>query len=51
MNIKVQTRVFNYSRPLLESFGSSGQSEEKALRLSIAYLKQVLEEGEIMGYS
>ena len=35
----------------MESIGSSGQIEEKALRQSIAYLKQALEEGEITGYS
>ena len=39
MNIKIKTRVFTDSRPLLESIGSSGQIEEKALRQSVAYLK------------
>ena len=39
------------SRPLVESLGSSGQIEGKALRQSVAYLKQTLEEGEIIGYS
>ena len=44
LNVEVKTRVFTDSRPLLESIGSSGQIEEKALRLSVAYLKQSLEE-------
>ena len=51
MNIEVKTRVLTDTRPLLESIGSSGQIEDKALRQSIAYLKQALEEGEIMEYS
>ena len=51
MNVEVRTRVFTDSRPLFESLGSSGQIEEKALRQSVAYLKQSLEEGEIMSYS
>ena len=50
-NVELRTRVFMDSRPLLESLGSSGQIEEKALRQSVAYLKQSLEEGEIVGYS
>jgi len=36
---------------LLESIGSSGQIEEKALRQSVASLKQMLEDGEINSYS
>ena len=51
LNVEVKTRVFTESRSLLESIGSSGQTEEKALRQSVAYLKQSLEEGEILGYS
>ena len=51
MKIQIKIRVFTDSRPLLESIGSLGQIEEKALRQSIAYLKQALEEGEIIGYS
>ena len=51
LNVEVNARVFMDSRPLLESIGRSGQIEEKALRYSVAYLKQSLEEGEIIGYS
>ena len=40
LNIPVKTRVFTDSRPLLESIGSLGQIDEKALRQSIAYSKQ-----------
>ena len=42
---------FTNSRPLLESIGSSRKIKEKALRQSVAYLKQSLEEGKIMGNS
>ena len=51
MDVDVKTRIFTDSRPLLESIGSSGQIEEKQLRQSVAYLKQELEDGEILGYS
>ena len=51
LNTSIKTRVFTDSRTLFESIGSLGQIEEKALRQSIAYLKQALEEGEIIGYS
>ena len=51
MNVNLRTKVFTYSRPLLEILGSSCQIKEKALRQSVAYLKQSLEEGEIVGYS
>ena len=37
--------------PLLESIGSSGQIEEKALRQSVAYLKQSLEDEDVTAYS
>merc|ERR1712059_143394 len=40
MNLKIETRIFTDSRPLLESIGSSGQIEEKNLRQSVALLKQ-----------
>ena len=40
LNIKMKVRLFTDWRPLLESIGSSGQIEEKALRQSVAYLKQ-----------
>ena len=36
---------------MLESIGSSGQIEEKALRQSVAYLKQGLEDEDVMAYS
>ena len=32
MNTRIETKIFTDSRPLLESIGSSGQIEEKALR-------------------
>ena len=51
MDVDVKTRIFTDSRPLLELIGSSGQIEEKQLRQSVAYLKQELEDGEILGYS
>ena len=35
----------------MESIGISGQIEEKALRQSVAYLKQSLEDEEVMAYS
>ena len=43
--------MFTDSCPLLESLGSSGQIEEKALRQSVAYLKQGLEDEDVMAYS
>ena len=51
LNVKMKVRLFTDSRPLLESIGSSGQIEEKALRQSVAYLKQSLEDGEVTDYS
>ena len=51
MNWKVRTKIFMDSRPLRESIGSSGQIEEKGLRQLVAFLKQVLEEGEVIQYS
>ena len=51
MDVDVKTRIFIDSRPLLEFIGSLGQIEEKQLRQSVAYLKQELEDGEILGYS
>jgi hypothetical protein len=51
MNVKIMTRIYTDSRPLLESIGSSSQVAEKALRQSIAFLKQALEDGEIEQYS
>ena len=50
-NTEIRTRIFTDSRPLLESIGSSSQIEEKALRQSVSFLKQALEEGEISRYS
>ena len=47
LNTKIETRMFMDSRPLLESIGSSGQIEEKALRQSVAALKHNLEDGEV----
>merc|ERR1712105_348187 len=51
MNTKIETRMFTDSRPLLESIGSSGQIEEKALRQSVVSLKQNLEDGEVNSFS
>jgi uncharacterized protein YheU (UPF0270 family) len=47
----VPLKIFTDSRPLLESIGSSSQIAEKSLRQSIAYLKQALEDGEVVAYS
>ena len=46
----VNLKDFTYSRPLLESIGSSSQVTEKALRQSVAFLKQSLEENELESY-
>ena len=51
LNTKIETRMFTDSRPLLESIGSSGQIEEKALRQSVASLKQNLEDGEVGSFA
>jgi len=51
MNMRIETKIYTDSRHLLESIGSSGQIEEKALRQSVASLKQTLEDGEINSYS
>ena len=47
MNYRIGTRLFTDSRPLLESLGSSSQIEEKALRQSVCFLKQALEDGDV----
>ena len=47
----MNVRFLTYSCSLLESMGSSGQIEEKALRQSVAYLKQSLEDVDVMTYS
>ena len=51
LNVSMKVRLFTDSCPLLESIGSSGQMEEKALRQLVAYLKQSLEDEEVMAYS
>ena len=51
LNANIKTRLFTDLCPLLESIGSSGQIEEKALRQSVAYLKQGLEDEDVMAYS
>merc|ERR1712105_118889 len=51
LNTNMETRLFSDSRPLLESIGSSGQIEEKALRQSVASLKQNLEDGEVASFA
>ncbi len=47
----MKVRLFTDTHPLLESIGSSGQIEEKALRQSVAYLKQSLEDEKVTDYS
>ena len=51
LNGDIKTRLYTDSRPLLESIGSSGQIEEKALRQSVSSLKQSLEDNDVMAYS
>ena len=51
LNANIKTRLLTDSCPLLESIGSSGQIEEKALRQSVSYLKQSLEDEDVMAYS
>ena len=51
LNVKMKVRLFTDSRSLIESIGSSRQIEEKALRQSVAYLKQSLEDEEVTDYS
>ena len=51
MNPRIDTRMFTDSRPLLESIRSSGQIEEKSLRLLVASLQHNLEDGEIDSFS
>ena len=51
LGVRMETRMFTDSRPLLESLGSSGQIEEKALRQSLASLKQNLEDKEVYSFS
>ena len=51
MNVSMKVRLFTDSHSLLESVGSSGQIEEKPLRQSVAYLKQGLEDEDVMAYS
>ena len=43
--------MFTDLRPLLEFIGSSGQIEKKSLRMSLASLKQNLEDGEVDSFS
>ena len=47
----IKNKLFTDSQPLLESIGSSGQIEEKALRQSVSYLKQSLEDEDVLAYS
>ena len=51
LNTRIEVKMFTDSRPLLESIGSSGQIEEKALRQSVACLKQALEDEEVKDYA
>ena len=50
LNANIKTRLFTDLHPLLESIGSSGQIEEKALRQSVSYLKQSLEVEDVLAY-
>ena len=51
LNVKMKVRWFTDSRLLLESIGSSGQIEEKALRQSVSNLNQSLEDEDVLAYS
>ena len=51
MNKNIKTRLFTDLYPLLESLGSLGQSEEKALGQSVSYLKQGLGNEDVLAYS
>ena len=50
MEERVRLRIFNDYRSLFESIGSTNQVRKKVLRQSIAFLKQVLEDGEVEEY-
>ena len=47
MNDAIDLKVFTDSRPLLEIIGCSSQVAEKALRQSVAYIKQSLKDKEL----
>ena len=51
LRVWIGVRIFTDYRLLLESIGSSSQIEEKALRQSIALLKEQLEDMEVEQYS
>ena len=51
LNARIRTRLFTVLRPLLESLGSSGHTDEKVLRQSVSYLRQGLEDEEVLAYS
>merc|ERR1712240_379270 len=51
LTANIKTRLFTDLRPLLESLGSLGKIEEKALRQSVSYLKQGLEDEDVLAYS
>ena len=51
MNRKIPLKIFTDSRPLLETIGSTSQIGEKALRQSVASLKQSMEDGDVEQYS
>ena len=51
MNVSMKLRLFTHSRLLLDSIGSSGPIEEKAWRQSVAYIKQELEDEDVIAYS
>ena len=51
LNVNIKTRLFTDLRPLLESIGSSRQIKKKALRKSLSYLKQSLQDEDVFAYS
>ena len=51
MNTKIGVKIYTDSKPLLETLGSTSQVAEKALRQSVAYLKQYLEDKEVDMYA
>ena len=51
LNVKMKVRLLTDSCLLLESIGSSEHIEDKALRQSVAYLKQSLEDKKVTDYS
>ena len=51
LNSRIGVKIFADSRLLLETLGSTSQVAEKALRQSVAYLNQCLEDREVDLYA